>query len=78
MGDEVVSFGAVVEFETDLSADMLHGVIVGHDIGRDKAEFFSTADLDEAFERFGSKPALLSAVADQQGKFSVIGAVQFA
>ena len=71
-------FRKVFEFESDLSTDVLHGVIVGHDVSANEAQFFIAANLNQAFEQFRAEAFLLRLVTDQQREFGFTGAVQLA
>jgi hypothetical protein len=63
------------QLEADLFADLLHGMVVGHDFGVQAGEFFVPSNLHQASEQFGAESLFLPVVVDEQGKLAFIQAV---
>ena len=57
---------------------MLHGEIVGHNVGGNARKLFFAADLHETLEQFGAEALFLATVADQQREFSLVCAMLLA
>jgi len=77
-GGEALVILVKCDRETDFLANVLHGLVFRQNLTDNPVEFFIAADLHEAAEQFTAQALPVPTVADQQGEFRLIEAVQFA
>ena len=61
--------------ESEVSADLLHGLILGQDIGDDSFHLLFTGDVKKAAKQLGAQAEALKLIADQDRELGVAGGV---
>jgi len=70
LGEKVAVGVIVFDRKAGFFTDVLHGVVIGQDKGRDTFQFFRPANLDQLLQQVRAQPLALPAVAHQQGKLT--------
>ena len=66
------------DFEAELFADVLHGVIVRQNLPDDARQFFRATHGDELLEQLKTEALILPVVVDEHGEFRLVRAVLLA
>src|SRR5665213_2641167 len=66
------------DFEAEFFTDVPHGVVVGKNLAEDAVQLFHAANFYKLFQQLKTEAEILPFVADEQRKFRLVQAVDFA